>query len=86
MNRAGNHAEHSPSLHLQLGDNFMGEISIVQKPLLEQILDEMFLSIEKQEEFDAETIEKLKKLATSGDLRKANVVIRSVSVDRGETL
>lgn len=44
--------------------------SSIQKSLTEQIFDEMFASLEGREEFDKETIDKLKHLAASGDLQK----------------
>jgi hypothetical protein len=50
------------------GESMMDES--IQKPLVEQILDEMFAILQSQEEFDDETITKLKHLAASGDLQK----------------
>lgn len=46
-----------------------------KKSLLEQIVDEMLEIISKNKEFETETIENLKKLASSGDLKKATQVI-----------
>jgi hypothetical protein len=60
----------------------MGEENAIEKPLVEQILNEMFAIIEVREEFDTPTIEKLKQLVISGDLTKAKQVgkaIKSVS-------
>ena len=60
----------------------MGEDNAIEKPLVEQILNEMFAIIEVREEFDAPTIEKLKQLVISGDLtkqRKVTEAIKSVS-------
>ena len=48
------------------------------KSLAEQILDEMFASIEAREEFDDQTIQKLKQLALSGDLKKASQVTKVI--------
>ena len=49
-----------------------------KKSLLDQVFDEMFEIINKQKEFDAETIENLKKLSCSGDLKKAPQVINVI--------
>lgn len=46
-----------------------------KKSLLEQVVDEMFGIISKNKEFENETIANLKKLASSGDLKKAAQVI-----------
>ncbi len=53
------------------------EIS-VQKSLTEQILDETFKSIEAREEFDAEVIQELRRMATSGGLEKAPQVMKAI--------
>jgi len=55
----------------------MGE-KIVQKSLVEQILDDLFANIEKLEEFDAHTLQRLKQLAASGNLKKAAQVIQAI--------
>ena len=56
-----------------------------QKSLIEQILDDMFANIEEREEFDADTIQKLKQLAKSGGLKKAPRVIRAIKSVSGGT-
>ena len=48
--------------------------SRVQKPLVEDILDQMFAELERREEFDPETIENLRKLRTEGTLKKTTKV------------
>ncbi len=53
------------------------EISI-QKPLTEQILDEMFASIEGLEEFDAQTLQQLKQVTKGGGLTKATQVVKAL--------
>ncbi len=45
---------------------------------MEKIFDEMFEGIEGQEEFDLQTIQKLKQLAESDDLKKAAEVIKAI--------
>jgi len=57
----------------------------VQKSLVEQILDDMFANIEQQEEFDADTVQRLKQLAASGNLKKAAQVIRAIKSASGGT-
>ena len=56
----------------------MVEENAIEKPLVEQILNEMFAIIEVREEFDAPTIEKLKQLVISGDLTKAKQVDKAI--------
>jgi len=59
---------------------------IVQKSLVEQVLDDMFANIEQLEEFDAHTLQRLKQLAASGNLKKATRVIQAIkSAPSGET-
>jgi len=48
----------------------MEKKSRVQKPLVEDILDQMFAELERREEFDPATIENLRKLRTEGTLKK----------------
>jgi hypothetical protein len=62
----------------------MTEETLIQKSLVEQILDEMFASIEGREEFDAQTIQTLKQLAVSGDLKKATQVTKAIKLAAGE--
>ncbi len=61
----------------------MVEEIAVQKSLVEQIFDEMFASIEGQEEFDAQTIQRLKQLAISGDFKKAMQVAKAIKPESG---
>jgi len=56
----------------------MAEGNGIKKPLVEQILDEMFASIEVREEFDTPTIQKLKKLVVSGGLGEAKQVAKAI--------
>lgn len=58
----------------------MGEENAIEKPLVEQILNEMFAIIEVREEFDTPTIEKLKQLVISGDLTKAKQVDKTIKL------
>jgi hypothetical protein len=63
------------------GESMAEEIS-VQKSLVEQILDEMFASIGEQDIFDAQTIQRLKLLATTNELKKPTkvaIAIKSAS-------
>lgn len=63
----------------------MGEENAIEKPLVEQILNEMFAIIEVREEFDTPTVEKLKQLGKSGDLTKAKQVDKAIKlVPEGE--
>ena len=55
----------------------------VQKPLVEQILDEMFSNLEQLEEFDREALERLKELAGSGNLRRTPQVIQALKSTSG---
>ncbi|MFQ5539969.1 MAG: hypothetical protein ACE5FB_06165 [Candidatus Binatia bacterium] len=55
----------------------------VQKSLLEDILDQTFMSIEEHETFDSETIRKLKQLMASGDLAKPKKVIDAIRSGSG---
>lgn len=57
----------------------------VQKSLVEQILDDMFANIEQQEAFDPDTVQRLKQLAASGNLKKAAQVIRAIKSASGGT-
>ena len=46
----------------------MANDTIIQPSLVEQILNEMFTTLEGRGEFDTHTIQKLKALAASGNL------------------
>jgi len=56
----------------------MMDQNYTQKSLTDEILDEMFASLEKREEFDHITVEALMKLAHSGELKKAAQVIKVI--------
>lgn len=64
----------------------MVEEKSVPKSPIEQIHDAMFTIIEKQGEFDTETLQKLKQLALDGDLTKKQIIkaIRSPSEEHHE--
>ena len=57
----------------------------IQKALVEQILDNMFASIEELEQFDADLIQKLKHLAASGNLKNASQITRAIKAAPGGT-
>jgi len=61
----------------------MQKKSRVQKPLVEDILDQMFAELEGREEFDPITISNLKKLGSQGNLKKASKV-QEVVTPKGE--
>ncbi len=52
--------------------------------LVEQIFDEMFTIIEKREEFDEVTIQKLKELGAREELQKEKKVSKVLIPDRGD--
>jgi len=52
--------------------------------LVEQILDDMFSKIEGRKEFDGETIDRLKHLATRGDLQKAAEIAKAIAFSLGQ--
>lgn len=58
----------------------MEEETLVQKPLVEQILDKMFAKLEGRKEFDAATIQKLKALAARGDLTKDAQITNAIKL------
>lgn len=62
----------------------MTEETNIQKSLMEQVLNEMFASIEGRQEFDADTIQKLKQLAMRGDLTKETQIIEAIKLASGE--
>ena len=61
----------------------MPDESTIQQSLVEQILDEMFVRIESQSEFDAETTQRLKELAEQGNLGKERDVTRAIKSTAG---
>ena len=52
--------------------------SVIQKSLVEQILDRMFANLEERDEFDKQVVQELKDLAASGNLQKAPHVIKAI--------
>ncbi len=50
----------------------------IQASLTDEILDEMFTSLAKREEFDQITVDGLRQLARSGELKKAAQVIKVI--------
>lgn len=56
----------------------MVEDKIIQKSLVELILEGMFEKIAKREEFDDETVQELQELLSAGDLKKANKVMEAL--------
>jgi hypothetical protein len=58
--------------------------ALVKPSLVEQILDDMFSKIEGHEEFDAQTIERLKHLAAGGDLHKPIEVAKAITFSLGQ--
>ena len=59
----------------------MEEEITIQKSPVEQILDMVFVIIEGREEFDTPTIQRLKQLATSGDLTKPARVTEAIKAE-----
>ena len=55
---------------------------LTQKSLIDQIIDEMFVSIEPLEEFDDQIIQQLKELASSGSLSKPKKVTEKYSIGK----
>lgn len=62
----------------------MTEGRITNISLAEQIFDEMFTSIEKREEFDEVTIQKLRELGAREELQKVKKVSKVLIPDRGD--
>jgi hypothetical protein len=50
----------------------------ISKSLTQQILDKMFKSLESQEEFNDKIIQKLKRLADRGDLKKKEKITTAI--------
>ena len=48
------------------------------KPLTEQVVDELLSTISKEEEFDDEIIESIRRLAQEGNLKRAEQVINVI--------
>ena len=62
----------------------MAEKRTTNISLVEQIFDEMFTSIEKREEFDEVTIQKLRELGAREELQKAKEVSKVLIPDMGD--
>ena len=58
----------------------------VESSLVEQIFDEMFARIEGKNEFDPQTVQRLKETAQKGDLSKATQVAKAIKVEPGGDL
>jgi len=56
----------------------MTDEGLIEKSLVEQILDRMFANLEEREEFDKQVIQELKRLATTGNLQKAAQVTKAI--------
>jgi len=56
----------------------MEEEITIQKSLVEQIFDEMFVQLEGRVEFDTTAIQKLRQLTISGNLSKATRVTEAI--------
>jgi hypothetical protein len=52
----------------------------IQKSLIEQIVDEMFVSLEARKEFGTQIVQELKQLAIRGELKKAPRVAKAIKV------
>ncbi len=61
----------------------MAENIEVQKSLIDQITEEMFVRLGGNEAFDAETLQVLKELAERGDLSKAVQVAKIIKAQTG---
>jgi phosphopantothenate synthetase len=62
----------------------MTEKDITNISLVDEILNNMLLIIERREEFDEKSITNLKKLAEKEELDKAKKVIDAIKAIRGE--
>ena len=58
----------------------------IEKPILQQILDDMFSKLEGNSDFDPQTVQSLKQLADKGDLRNPLRYQRQSKSDRGECM
>jgi hypothetical protein len=56
----------------------MTQNTTIPKSLVEQILDDMFASLEAREEFDAQTVRGLRDLARRGSLKKTAQVTKAI--------
>lgn len=56
----------------------MSEGILTDKPLVEQILDDMFYHIAQQAEFDSDTVSKLRQLAETTRLAKSDQIVEVI--------
>jgi hypothetical protein len=56
----------------------MAENTTIPKSLVEQILEDMFARLDAREEFDAQTVRRLRDLARRGGLKKAPQVTKAI--------
>ncbi len=61
----------------------MPEDTQIEKPILEQILDEMFSKLEANVDFAPEAIRVLRQLADKGDLKKPAQVSKAIQAHTG---
>ena len=61
----------------------MPEDTQIEKPILEQILDEMFSKLEANADFAPEAIQMLRQLAVRGDLKKPAQVSKAIQAQSG---
>lgn len=57
----------------------MTEETNVEKSLEEQIMDAIFVSIDSKDEFDADTVSKLRQLAENGSFGKSALVAEAIA-------
>ncbi len=69
-------------LQAKQGDAVVKNVEL-QKSLVEQIIEEMFASLEGKEPFTPPTIQALKELAQRGDLSKATQVAKIIKAGFG---
>lgn len=62
----------------------MGNEDYYEKPLIEQIYDELFAEIEGHREFDTNTVKALKDLAAKGELKKFKEVSETIKPTAGD--
>jgi hypothetical protein len=60
----------------------MADRDYYEKPLIEQICEQLFAEIEGHTEFDTATVKGLRRLAARGDLRKFKEVCETVKAVR----
>lgn len=61
----------------------MEKKAVIEKPLIDQILDDLFTKIEKQKEFDATVIENLRALAGTSGLTKPQRITEAIKIMPG---